>query len=161
MAIEFRCGPCGRLLRTGDDTAGKQAQCPECGALTRVPAPAQPPASWAPPLAPLDAGSPFGPGTTTGMAPDADNRYQSPSQLGPAPPGESKAVGALILGLTGMILWCCPLIGLPVTLCGLVFGIRSLHGENAAMAVVAVVLSSIGLLLTILNATAGVLMMLG
>jgi len=160
MAIEFRCGPCGRLLRTGDDTAGKQAQCPECGALTRVPAPAQPPARSAPPLAPLEAGSPFGPGATTVMTPDADHPYQSPGQLGPAPPGESKAVVALILGLTGMILWCCPLIGLPVTVCGLVFGIRSLHGKDATMAVVAIVLSSIGLLLTILNAIAGVLIML-
>jgi len=151
MAIEFRCGPCGRLLRTGDDTAGKQAQCPECGALTRVPASAQPPASWAPPLAPLEATASLPPSGAPG------------SPFAPEPPssGESKAVVALILGLTGMILWCCPLIGLPVTLCGLVFGIRSLHGENAAMAVVAVVLSSIGLLLTILNATAGVLMMLG
>ena len=139
MAIEFRCGQCGRLLRTGDETAGKQAQCPECGALTRVPGGFQPA-----PLAPLEA--------TTAVAPDANNSYQSP--------GESKAVVALILGLTGMILWCCPLIGLPVTLCGLVFGIRSLHGENTAMATAAIVLSSIGLLLTILNAIGGVLMML-
>jgi phage FluMu protein Com len=38
MAIEFRCSQCQRLLRTGDDTAGKQAQCPECGAITTIPA---------------------------------------------------------------------------------------------------------------------------
>ncbi len=30
MPIEFRCLQCGKLLRTGDDTAGKQAKCPEC-----------------------------------------------------------------------------------------------------------------------------------
>jgi hypothetical protein len=94
------------------------------------------------------------------MTVDVENPYQSPSPLGTAPPSESKAVVALILGLTGMILWCCPLVGLPVTLCGLVFGFRSLHGENAPMAVAAIILSSIGLLLTILNAIAGVLMML-
>jgi phage FluMu protein Com len=38
MAIEFRCSQCNRLLRTGEDTAGKQAQCPECGAITTIPA---------------------------------------------------------------------------------------------------------------------------
>jgi len=151
MAIEFRCGPCGRLLRTGDDTAGKQAQCPECGALTRVPAPAQPAAGSLPPLAPLEATASWPP---VG-APDSPFAPDTPM------PGESKAVVALILGLTGMILWCCPLIGLPVTLCGLVFGIRSLHGENTAMAIVAIVLSAIGLLLTVLNAIAGVLIMSG
>lgn len=37
MPIEFRCSQCGRLLRTGDDTAGRMAQCPECGAQTPVP----------------------------------------------------------------------------------------------------------------------------
>ena len=38
MAIEFPCGSCGRLLRTPDDTAGQQAQCPHCGSLTTIPA---------------------------------------------------------------------------------------------------------------------------
>ncbi len=37
MPIEFRCSNCNRLLRTGDETAGLQAECPECGALTTVP----------------------------------------------------------------------------------------------------------------------------
>ncbi len=37
MAIEFRCPQCGKLLRTGDDTAGRQAKCPECGAVSTIP----------------------------------------------------------------------------------------------------------------------------
>jgi hypothetical protein len=40
MSIEFNCKQCGRLLRTGDDTAGRMAQCPECGSQTQVPIPA-------------------------------------------------------------------------------------------------------------------------
>ncbi len=40
MAIEFRCANCGKLLRTGDDTAGRQAKCPSCGATTAIPTPA-------------------------------------------------------------------------------------------------------------------------
>jgi uncharacterized membrane protein len=57
MAIEFRCTQCGKLLRTPEGTEGKQARCPECGAV-------QPIAAWAPasdssagPAAP--AGDPF------------------------------------------------------------------------------------------------------
>jgi uncharacterized membrane protein/DNA-directed RNA polymerase subunit RPC12/RpoP len=38
MSIEFRCTQCNKLLRTGDDTAGKQAKCPECGAVVDIPA---------------------------------------------------------------------------------------------------------------------------
>ena len=38
MPIEFRCGQCGKLLRTGDETAGKRAKCPSCGTVQPVPA---------------------------------------------------------------------------------------------------------------------------
>jgi hypothetical protein len=37
MPIQFHCSGCGRLLRTGDETAGRQAQCPACGGLSLVP----------------------------------------------------------------------------------------------------------------------------
>lgn len=47
MAIEFRCEKCNKLLRTGDDTAGKQAKCPECSTVMTIPLPA--PASSMPP----------------------------------------------------------------------------------------------------------------
>jgi hypothetical protein len=37
MSIEFSCSRCQRLLSTPDDSAGKQARCPECGASVRIP----------------------------------------------------------------------------------------------------------------------------
>lgn len=43
--IDFRCTQCGRLLRTPDDAAGKQAQCPSCGAIQPVPTVAAPAAN--------------------------------------------------------------------------------------------------------------------
>jgi phage FluMu protein Com len=53
MAIEFRCTNCNKLLRTKDDTAGKQAKCPECGTILQIPAPGHvpppPPGEFAPP----------------------------------------------------------------------------------------------------------------
>src|SRR5262245_12454820 len=33
MAIEFRCVQCQKLLRVGDDAAGKKARCPDCGTI--------------------------------------------------------------------------------------------------------------------------------
>lgn len=37
MSIEFRCRRCHSLLRTGDGTEGRQAQCPACGSVMLVP----------------------------------------------------------------------------------------------------------------------------
>jgi phage FluMu protein Com len=59
MPIEFRCSHCGKLLRTGDDTAGRQAQCPECGTISTVPAPAGPTAAPTPSMTTLESSSPF------------------------------------------------------------------------------------------------------
>jgi DNA-directed RNA polymerase subunit RPC12/RpoP len=72
MPIEFRCSQCGKLLRTGDETAGREAQCPECGALSRIPtgtgsAQALPPSASpgsdafaSTPAGSTDSGQPFG-----------------------------------------------------------------------------------------------------
>jgi phage FluMu protein Com len=72
MAIEFRCTQCGKLLRTGDDTAGRQAKCPQCGTVMSIPV----------------AGAAAG-----GDSPvDSGNPYQSPSPF--TPPGPSQPQGA-------------------------------------------------------------------
>ena len=63
MPIEFHCTGCGRLLRTGDDTVGKRAKCPQCETVVTVPA-----ASLSPSISP-----PSPPPTT-----DNINPYQSP-----------------------------------------------------------------------------------
>lgn len=47
MPIDFKCTQCGKLLRTPDDTAGKKAKCPDCGAVLTIPA-----AAGVPPLGP-------------------------------------------------------------------------------------------------------------
>ena len=37
MPIRFSC-PCGRKLKTGDNTAGRRARCPQCSRWLRIPA---------------------------------------------------------------------------------------------------------------------------
>ena len=93
MPIEFRCTHCQKLLRTPDDTAGKQAKCPECGTILVIPVPTalapSPGARGAagggvpPPMggSPAGAASPFG--GPQGPTPAA-NPYQSPSAYAPA-----------------------------------------------------------------------------
>jgi hypothetical protein len=88
MSIEFPCSQCGKLLRVGDDAAGKQARCPSCGSVQPIPftspsAEPTPEAGQAP--------SPFG-GYTAQPAADQLNPYASPTSIpempSPAPFGE-------------------------------------------------------------------------
>jgi len=124
MPIEFRCTQCNRLLRTQDETAGKKAKCPECGAILTIPTlgtspemgtspPVGPPQSPAVPPSPASgpppgAGpqSPFGPiepppaGPTSPFAPesapDAENPYASPADYTLGAPAQAAAPGAIV-----------------------------------------------------------------
>ena len=83
MPIEFRCSECNRLLRTGDDTAGRQAKCPECGTIMTIPSPAQPTPPQGVPPSPDVPSSPFGAG---GAGPSSP--YGAPGGMGGPPPGD-------------------------------------------------------------------------
>ena len=71
MPIEFRCPQCGARLRTGDDTAGKQAKCPTCGTVTPIPAQQSAPAS---------SGDYFVPPPPPPLGHGQQNPYQSPGE---------------------------------------------------------------------------------
>ena len=71
MPIDFRCTNCQKLLRVGDDAAGRHAKCPGCGTILIVPSPAAdfdatnpfqspqvPPRSTPPPIPPRQLGAP-------------------------------------------------------------------------------------------------------
>jgi serine/threonine protein kinase len=69
--------------------------------------------------------------------------------------GGKVAVASFILGLTGLVVWVVPVLGLPVTLIGLIFGIQGLRGRRKILATVGLVLSIIGLTATIANSAIG------
>ena len=71
MPIDFRCTTCQKLLLTGDDTAGKQAKCPQCGTIMTIPAADAGPLPGGPPGA---APTPWTPAADAAGA----NPYQSP-----------------------------------------------------------------------------------
>ncbi|MCE5267399.1 MAG: hypothetical protein LLG00_05885 [Planctomycetaceae bacterium] len=77
MSIEFRCSNCSKLLRTADNTAGRQAQCPDCGALTTIPGKADASDAGAPPpITPSDR--PF---ATGGSQPSGRGPIVAPPEL--------------------------------------------------------------------------------
>ena len=70
--------------------------------------------------------------------------------------GSGKAVASLVLGIVGLGAWCIPLIGLPVSIIGLVLGIRALKSPSRGMAIAGIVLAILGLVATVIYAAVGV-----
>ena len=69
--------------------------------------------------------------------------------------GGGKAIASLVLGIIGMFAWLLPIVGLPVTITGLVLGVKSKYSENRGMAIAGIILTIIGLTLTVVNAAVG------
>jgi uncharacterized membrane protein/phage FluMu protein Com len=99
MAIEFRCTQCGRLLRTGDDTAGRQAKCPQCGAVMAIPAASTAvPGDAPPPLAPLGGGGPVTAGPQPSQPFEPGCPFASPGPLGGVGPSRAIVPSPLEMG---------------------------------------------------------------
>jgi hypothetical protein len=72
--------------------------------------------------------------------------------------GGGKAIASLVLGIIGLIAWFIPLFGLPISLVGLILGIKDMKSQNRGLAIAGIVLCIIGLVLTIINASIGAYM---
>ena len=74
-------------------------------------------------------------------------------------PGEQPTVGrpttALVLGVFSLIAWCLPIVGLPVSIIGLVLAIRAQKSNQSGRAIAALILNIIGLCLSVFNAALG------
>jgi hypothetical protein len=68
------------------------------------------------------------------------------------------ANASVTMGGVGLIAWCLPIVGLPLTITGLVMGIRALNSHHSGKATVGIVLCLIGLVLSLGNAALGVQM---
>jgi hypothetical protein len=85
MPIAFTCSGCAKQLRVSDESAGKDARCPECGAINRVPSASSPlfPPAGSP--APQPGNSNWQFGEAKGNAP-ASNPFAGGSVNPYAPP---------------------------------------------------------------------------
>jgi len=115
MPIEFRCESCTKLLRTPDESAGKKAKCPQCGAIVDVPLsgvggapPSDTPSDATTPPAstqqfgatpeistPQSDSNPFGAMGPSKATPDSDNPYASPSLTSPVQQAKPAGAGEL------------------------------------------------------------------
>lgn len=71
---------------------------------------------------------------------------------------QGKPVLSLVLGILGLFAWIIPLFGLPITITGLVYGIKALKGLKRGMALAGVILCSLGLAASAVNAIVGAYM---
>jgi len=123
VSIEFRCTGCNRLLRTGDNTAAKQAKCPECGTIVTIPAGQTPPS---PAAAPGSAPPPF-------ASPQAENPYRSPDtavpSFGPMPtaPANLRAYALDRVSGPGIALIVMGALGVPIAVIASVVNIVNLN----------------------------------
>lgn len=121
---------CGIPLSIPEGHGSGPVQCPSCATILQIP-----------------------------ESPDVPVRYhQSPSLPTATPQGNGVAVASLVLGLIGLLGWCIPLIGLPITITGLVLGIKGLKGSRPGMATAGIVLNILGLMASVVNAGIGAYM---
>ena len=64
---------------------------------------------------------------------------------------ENKSTASLVLGIISLIVWLLPLIGFPVSIVGLILGVRKKY-------TVGIVLNVIGLVITVANSAIGAYM---
>jgi hypothetical protein len=74
--------------------------------------------------------------------------------------GSGKAIASLVLGIVGIIAWIIPILGLPITIVGLVLGCKGRKSIRKKVAASGIILSIIGLVLSILNLSISVYIML-
>jgi hypothetical protein len=69
------------------------------------------------------------------------------------------SIASMVLGCVGLLAWCLPILGLPVTITGLALGVRGLSSRSTkGLAIAGVALCGVGLLLSMVNAAVGAYM---
>ena len=69
----------------------------------------------------------------------------------PAIKQPGKPVASLVLGIIGLVAWFIPIFGLPITITGLVFGIKACRRPKNGVAIAGTILCSIGLIFGVMN----------
>ena len=119
--------------KCGKEVDPQTQTCPQCGDVNQSQAP---PPVQGPPLMPAPM-------------------QQAPPQYNAT---NKNGTISMVLGIASMILWCLPILGLPASIIGLVLGIKAQRENPSGAALTGIVLSSIGLVASIVNAGVGAYM---
>ena len=68
------------------------------------------------------------------------------------------AIASLVLGILSLCAWIIPFCGGPFALAGIILGVLGMKSKQKGMAIAGIVMSAIGIILTIINAIAGALL---
>jgi hypothetical protein len=85
--------------------------------------------------------------------------YRMPKQWDPS--ASNGATKSMTMGMIGLVAWCLPIVGIPLTIYGLTQGLKGLQSERAGMAIFGIILNAIGLIMGIVNAIALAMMAMG
>jgi hypothetical protein len=131
MSLSVVCSYCGKVLNVDHGLVGKMIRCGGCDHVFVVPGEAPTEAWREPPAWAVEPGSdPHG-------------------GLG------GVAITSLVLGILGLVCWCLPIAGLPMTITGLVLGVKGQKSPHRGLAVAGIVLNIIGLIFSVANAAVG------
>jgi len=85
-----------------------------------------------------------------------NSNYQgSPNSQVPEQGDKGKAIASMVLGIIGFIAWCLPIAGYPVTIVGIVLGVKGLKTSGRGMAIAGIIMCVITLVMTIINSVLG------
>lgn len=73
-------------------------------------------------------------------------KTDEPKAAAEAGSGKTMALASALLGLISMFAWLCPIAGAPISIVGLLLGIKATAGEKKAIAVAGMVMSILGLI---------------
>lgn len=74
------------------------------------------------------------------------------------PENKTLSIVSFILGCVGIVAWCLPIIGYPVTIAGIITGAIGIKKGGKVFAIIGIALSALFLLATLGNSIAGVMM---
>lgn len=76
-----------------------------------------------------------------------------------APQEEKKgmSIAALVLGCCGLIAWCIPLFGYPVSIVGIILGCMGMKKGGKTLAIIGIILCALCLVASIINSVLGVM----
>jgi len=93
----------------------------------------------------------------------SENPYPPPYSYAPPPPASEPdhkglAIASLVVGILGICAWIIPLCGFPMSIASLILGFFGLKSSSKGLAIAGLVLGGIVLILSTINAIAGLVM---
>ena len=95
------------------------------------------------------------------MSDEFNNDFTTePINLTEVPVEEKKglSIASFVLGLVGIVAWCLPLLGYPITIAGIITGALGIKKGGKVFAIIGIICSAVFLIATIVNSVLGAMM---